>query len=96
MSSKQDFLEAKAENFKKYLYQFEPSDKVKDYVAGFSRDQLIPTIATKIVPLVSMNATETGADALLAELTVPDDKVAEVKAKILAYINMFATVLLEK
>lgn len=95
MSSKQEFLEAKAENFKKYVYQYSPSQEIQEFVAGFSKEQLIPTIATKIVPLLSMNLVDSTADQLLAELTVPDNKKEEVKNKIIAYITMFAKVLLE-
>jgi hypothetical protein len=94
-TSKQDFLVSKAENFKKYIYQFEPSTLVKDFVAEFSEDQLIPTIASKIIPLVSLGLVDETAQKLLAELRVPEDKKEEVQKKIGAYINMFATVLMQ-
>ena len=94
-TSKQDFLVAKAQNFKKYIDQFDPSTSVKEYMEGFSEDQLIPTIASKILPLVSLGVVDESAQKLLDELQVPEDKKSEVKAKITAYINMFATVLME-
>ena len=94
-TSKQDFLVTKAQNFRKFINQYEPSTTVKEYMEGFSEDQLIPTIASKIMPLVSLGVVDESAQKLLDELQVPEDKKSEVKAKITAYINMFATVLME-
>jgi hypothetical protein len=94
-TSKQEFLVTKAQNFKKYIDQFDPSTNVKEYMDGFSEDQLIPTIASKILPLVSLGVVDESAQKLLDELQVPEDKKNEVKAKIMAYINMFASVLME-
>jgi hypothetical protein len=92
--SKQDFLESKAVNFKKFLFEYEPSDKIKEFIDSFQAEQLIPTILTRVVPLVSAGAQEATADQLLAELTVPEAKVGEVRAKLIAYFNMFSKVVM--
>lgn len=93
--SKQEFLESKATNFKAYLERYNPSDKVRDYITHFSSDQLIPTIATKIIPLKAVNGIEASAAQLLQELQVDEGDKDAVKNKIIAYMNMFASVVME-
>ena len=92
--SKQDFLESKAVNFKKFLFEYEPSDKIKEFIDSFQADSLIPTILTRVVPLVSAGAQEATADQLLEELIVPEEKKEEVRAKIVAYLNMFSKIVM--
>lgn len=94
--NKQEFLESKAKNFKKYLFEFDPSDKVKDYLDKFKEEDLIPTIATTLLPVFSTSNQELMASKLMEELKVPEQRVSEVTLKIVAYINMFCNVLLDK
>jgi hypothetical protein len=94
--SKQEFLESKGKNFKKYIFEFDPSDKVKEYLEKFKEENLIPTIATTLLPVFSANAQEVMVSKLMEELKVPEERVKEVNLKIIAYINMFCNVLLDK
>jgi hypothetical protein len=94
--NKQEFLESKAKNFKKYIFEFEPSDNVKDYLDKFKEEDLISTIATTLLPVFSTSNQELLASKLMEELKVPDQRVSEVTQKIVAYINMFCNVLLDK
>jgi hypothetical protein len=95
-SSKQEFLEAKAANFKKYITGFNPSPKVVEFISAFQSDQLIPTIATKLVPIVASKMTLVASLDLMKELEIPDEKKDEVQQKICAYMQMFVEVLLSK
>lgn len=94
--SKQEFLETKGKNFKKYIFEFQPSDKVKEYLDKFKEEDLIPTIATTLLPVFSTNSQEAMVSKLMEELKVPEERVSEVTQKIIAYINMFCNVLLDK
>lgn len=94
MSSKQLFLETKAENFKNYINSFSPSPSVKTYIDGFSNDQLIPTIVAKLIPLATMGGFDSAATKLIEELVIPEAKTEEVKNKIIAYMNMFVNLVL--
>jgi hypothetical protein len=94
--AKQDFLETKATNFKNYITGFIPSAKVLDFISKFEKDQLIPTIATNLIPIVTSKMTLVASNDLMKELQVPDEKKEEVQKKICAYLEMFVEVLLSK
>ena len=94
MSSKQLFLETKAENFKNYINGFSPSDSVKSYIEGFNNDQLIPTIVAKLVPVATMGGFDSVAEKFINELVIPEGQKAIVKNKIIAYMDMFVNLVL--
>ena len=95
MPTKQDFLEQKASNFKNYLLQYQPSKEVVDYAESFSKESLIPTILTSLVPVVSSGSQGALADSLLEKLVLKDEEErVAVKEKILAYFNCFYTVVM--
>lgn len=91
--NKQDFLEAKAQNFVKYISGYKPSDKIQHFIESFSKEEIIPTITGKLIPLVSVGATDTVVADLLLELEVPPEDKETVGAKIKAYILMFVEVI---
>ena len=94
--SKQAFLEGKAENFKNFIGAYKPSEQVQNFIATFNKDDMIMTIGTKIVPLVAAQLQESAATDLMKELTVPAEEAEKVKSKIVAYLNMFSSVLLDR
>jgi hypothetical protein len=96
MTSKQEFLEAKVENFRKYITGFKPSQKILDYISQFQEDQLIPIIAATLLPIITSDTTDLAAEDLMKELEIPDEKKEEVQKKICAYMKMFVEVLLSK
>lgn len=94
MPTKQEFLEEKATNFRNYLMQFQPSEEVVTYADSFSKESLIPTILTKLVPIVSTNSQDSVADSLLEKLIVKEEQKQTVKEKILAYFNCFYSIVM--
>jgi len=97
MQTKQTFLEQKAENFKNYLLQFSPSQEVIDYANNFSKETLIPTILTTLVPVITSGSQGAVADSLIEKLVVKDEQERQaVKDKILAYFNCFYTVVMQE
>jgi hypothetical protein len=93
--TKQAFLEQKGENFKKYISGYNPSQKINEYINLFNKEELIPTIATKLIPLKSVNGLENAVSQIMEELTIPDDEKIAVKIKLLAYMNMFIKIVTE-
>jgi hypothetical protein len=92
MSSKQEFLEAKAENFKKFLLQYEPNDASKELMDNFDKTKLVPTILTQLVPLVNAGLHTKIVAEITKGLTIPEGKEKEVESKILKYFEMFCDV----
>lgn len=92
MSSKQAFLEAKAENFKKFLLQYEPNDQSKDFMEKFDKTTLVPTILTQLVPLVNAGLHTKIVGEIIKGLTIPEGQEKEVESKILKYFEMFCDV----
>jgi hypothetical protein len=92
MASKQEFLEAKGENFKKFLLGLEPNDASKEFLEKFDKKQLIPTILTQLVPLVSAGLHKKIVAEIVKGLVIPEGKEEEVEKKILAYFHMFCDV----
>lgn len=94
METKQQFLITKAKNFRSYIDQFEPSADVKAYADSFKEENLIPTLIAVVVPIVKAGAVQSAVSDLLKQLNVPVDKKAEVSAKLVRYMEMFAEVVL--
>jgi len=92
MASKQEFLEAKAENFKKFLMGLEPNDASRDFLEKFDKKTLIPTILTQLVPLVSAGLHKKIVGEILKGLVIPEGSEEEVEKKIIAYFEMFCDV----
>lgn len=92
MTSKQEFLEAKAQNFKKYLLSFEPNEQAKEIMEKFDTKNIIPIILTQLLPLVSAGLHTSTVSEIVTGLKIPDGKEDEVKSKIVKYFEMFCEV----
>jgi hypothetical protein len=93
--TKQEFLEAKASNFKKYIESFSPDTEVKEYMDNFNPATLVETISSTIVPLAQLKQLDSSADELMKHLNIPEPSKPDVKKKIVAYLQMFNDVLLQ-
>lgn len=93
-TTKREFLVAKAHNFRAYLNQYNPHPDIKAYIDNFNEDALIPSLLTLVVPVVKSGTQGGAVDDLMKKLKVPDADKAAVRAKLLRYLEMFATVVL--
>ena len=91
--TKQEFLVSKAHNFRKYVAQFKPKPEIQAYIDKFDEAMLIPTLVTLVLPVVKSGTTGDAVNDFMKKLDVPDDQKAEVKQKIVRYLEMFAHVL---
>lgn len=91
--TKQEFLVSKAHNFRKYVAQFKPKPEIQAYIDKFDEAMLIPTLVTLVLPVVKSGTTGDAVNDFMKKLDVPDDQKAEVKQKIVRYLEMFAQVL---
>ena len=94
LTTKRDFLLAKAHNFRAYLNQYNPHPDIKQYIDNFKEEALIPSLLTLVVPVVKSGTQGGAVDDLMKKLKVPDADKAAVRAKLLRYLEMFATVVL--
>ena len=91
--TKHEFLVAKAHNFRKYVAQFKPKPEIQAYIDKFDEAMLVPTLVTLVLPVVKSGTTGDAVDDFMKKLEVPDSQKAEVKTKIVRYLEMFAQVL---
>ena len=93
-TTKREFLVAKAHNFRAYLSQYDPHPDIKTYIENFKEDALIPSLLTLVVPVVRSGTQGGAVDDLMKKLKVPDGDKAAVRAKLIRYLEMFASVVL--
>ena len=91
--TKQEFLVSKAHNFRKYVAQFKPKPEIQAYIDKFDEAMLIPTLVALVLPVVKSGTTGDAVDDFMKKLEVPEDQKADVKQKIVRYLEMFAQVL---
>jgi len=91
--TKQEFLVSKAHNFRKYVAQFKPKPEIQAYIDKFDEAMLIPTLVTLVLPVVKSGTTGDAVDDFMKKLEVPEAQKADVKQKIVRYLEMFAQVL---
>lgn len=94
-NSKEKFLAEKAINFQKFIESHKPDDEVKRYIASFQPENLLSTIMTVVVPIVTTGSHKAAAAELVTKLDIssPDDRKA-AEAKIVAYMEMFTKVIM--
>lgn len=92
--NKQELLIDKARNLQSYIKQFNPNANLLPYISTFNEMMLIPTITTVVLPLVKTNTLGSAIDDLMKNITVPDERKAEVKAKLVRYLQFFNDVYL--
>ena len=92
--TKREFLVAKAHNFRAYLSQYNPHPDIKKYIDNFKEEALIPSLLTLVVPVVKSGTQGGAVDDLMKKLTVPDGDTQAVRAKLIRYLDMFASVVL--
>jgi len=92
--TKQQFLVAKAHNFREYVLQYKPTPALQTMLYGFNEAMLIPTIATLVVPVVKSGTAKGAVADFMAKLEVPPEQKDVVAAKLERYLIMFSEVLL--
>ena len=92
LQTKLNFMLSKGRNFKAYLMGFAPNAEAQALLDGFEEKEIMATIMTRLVPLSVLCQMDKAVDAIMECLTVPANQVAEVRAKVLAYLTMFVTV----
>jgi hypothetical protein len=92
--TKKEFLVAKAHNFRKYVAQYKPKPEIQAYIDKFDEAMLVPTLVTLVLPVVKSGTTGEAVDDFMKKLDVPEDQKADVKQKIVRYLEMFAQVLM--
>ena len=93
LATKTNFVTSKAKNLKAYLLGFAPNAEAQAMMDGFDESQIIPTIMTKLVPMAVLCQLDKVVDAVMETLTVPENQVPEVRAKIMAYLRCFVDVM---
>jgi hypothetical protein len=91
-TTKRDFLVAKAHNFRAYLSQYNPHPDIKTYIDNFKEEALLPSLLTLVVPVVKTGTQGGAVDDLMKKLSVPEGDKPAVRAKLIRYLEMFATV----
>jgi len=90
MSSKQQFIVQKAQNFRKWIQSFNPPSEIQDYVDAFDDSMILATIHFAVIPAVDSGEHVQRVDELATKMNIPEHQRVEFKAKCIRYMEMFA------
>ena len=92
MTTKVEFLTAKAKNLRTLLEGFTPDDVAKKWLSAFDEKLILPTILLYLVPIQKAGKLEATAQEVLSHLTIPEDKIPDIRAKVGKYLLCFCDV----
>ena len=90
--SKTEFLAEKAKNLRTLLAGFAPDAEASKWMSAFDEKLLLPTILLYLVPLHKAGKLEATAMEVLKHLTIPEDRVPDIRARMIKYFQCFVEV----
>jgi hypothetical protein len=87
MSSANDFITQKAENFRSYLLSMSPDLELKQQLDGYTKEKVMPTLLTVLLPSVAALGVDGVVSEIMLHITAPD--TAAVTEKVKRYIQCF-------